>query len=562
MIEYQADILSENQLLKLEIAKLKQEKESFKEDIESLTLEVIKLEGSLLDLQMKSKKREKTFKFMQLLSQQIIEAQDVRNIYAITVNCLAENIGFDRAIVFKKQGANFIPVASCGYSSEYLIGKVAHPDFAKLVIEKQGILVNGKSIEKCPEAWLADFQVKHFIAISFAIGGERNHIIFVGNQTEDTLRRPRLTITDFETLQTLANQIAITIRQTEFYEQNQLAATTAQIQNQQLEQAFRVVKQTQSQLIQTEKMSSLGRLVASVANEINNPINFIYGNLGFANNYLTQLLDLLLLYQQYYPQPVKEITAKSAEMELDFMFTDLPKMLSSMHTNAEHIRKIVMSLRNFSRLESGEMQFVNIHEGIDSILLILQHQRQGKIGSMPIQIIKEFGDLPLVNCYAGHLNQVFANLLSNAIDALDQRYGEISSLESEEFNIFDRELEENEEEEEEKEENEEVFFSYCLQNPLPKFSIPTIRIRTERVNDDWILIRIADNGLGIPKGLQSKIFEPFFTTKSIKYGTGLGLSISYQIVVNKHGGLLNFSTEKGQGTEFWVEIPMTQIFNS
>lgn len=551
MIEYQADILSENQRLKLEIAKLKQEKESFKEDIESLTLEVVKLEGSLLDLQMKSKKREKTFKFMQLLSQQIIEAQDVRNIYAITVNCLAENIGFDRAIVFKKQGTNFIPVASCGYSSEYLIGKVAHPDFAKLAIEKQGILVNGKSIEKCPEEWLADFQVKHFIAISFAISGERNHIIFVGNQTEDTLRRPRLTITDFETLQTLANQIAITIRQTEFSEQNRLTAINAQIQNQQLEQAFQILKQTQSQLIQTEKMSSLGRLVAGVANEINNPINFIYGNLGFTNNYISQLLDLLIIYQKYYPQPAKEIVAKSAEMELDFMFTDLPKMLFSMQTSADHIRKIAMSLRNFSQLEEGEKSLVNINEGIERTLLILQYRMQGTNWCMPIEIIKELGDLPLVSCYAGHLNQVFANLLNNAIDALEQRYGEISRLEiaSDELDILESEGEE--------EEIQKTFFTYCLQHPLPKSSIPTIRIRTEKVNDDWIVIRIADNGFGIPKSLQQKIFEPFFTTKSVKYGTGLGLSISYQIVVNKHGGLLNFSTEKGEGTEFWIELPIS-----
>ncbi|OCQ94699.1 hypothetical protein BCD67_04330 [Oscillatoriales cyanobacterium USR001] len=548
MIEYQADILSENQHLKAEIAKLKKEKECFKEDIESLTLEVVKLEGSLLDLQMKSKKREKTFKFMQLLSQQIIEAQDTRNIYTLTVNCLAENIGFDRVIIFKKEGDNFIPVASCGYSSEYLIGKFAHAEFAKLAVEKQGILVNGKSIEKYPAEWLLDFQVKYFIAISFAISGETNHIIFVGNQTEDTLRRPRLTIADFETLQTLANQIAITIRHAEFSEQNQLAATNAQIQNQKLEQALRVLKQTESELIQTEKMSSLGRLIAGVADKINQPVNLIYGNLSFANNYVNELIDLLRIYQQYYPQPVKEIAAKSAEMELDFMLTELPKILSSMHVSAENIRQIVMSLRNFSRLEEGEMQVVNINEGIDSTLLILQHRMEGINSSMPIQIIKEFGDLPLVNCYAGYLNQVFANLLSNAIDALEQRYGEISRLESQQLDIW----------EEEGEDRQEVFFTYCLQNPLPKFSIPTIRIRTENVNDRWILIRIADNGLGIPKSMQKRIFEPFFTTKSVKNGTGLGLSISYQIVVNKHGGLLNFSTEIGEGSEFWVELPINQ----
>lgn len=222
MIEYQADIMSENQLLKEEIARLKQEKLSFKEDIENLTLEIIKLEGSLLDLQMKSKKREKTFKFMQLLSQQIIEAKDAGNIYEVTVKSLAENIGFDRAIIFKKEeDYNFYSVASCGYSSEYLITKMANPEFSKLVVEKQGILFNGKSIDKYDTDWESEFQVKYFIAIAFAVNSEANHILFAGNQTEDTLRRPRLTIADFETLQTLANQIAITIRQNEFYAQNQ-----------------------------------------------------------------------------------------------------------------------------------------------------------------------------------------------------------------------------------------------------------------------------------------------------------------------------------------------------
>lgn len=222
MIEYQADIMSENQVLKEEIARLKKEKVSCKEDIENLTLEIIKLEGSLLDLQMKSKKREKTFKFMQLLSQQIIGAKDAWNIYEVTVKSLAENIGFDRAIIFrKKEDENFYPVASCGYSSEYLMTKMANPEFSKLAIEKQGILFNGKSIDKYRADWESEFQVKYFIAIAFAVNSEANHILFAGNQTEDTLRRPRLTIVDFETLQILANQIAITIRQNEFYAQNQ-----------------------------------------------------------------------------------------------------------------------------------------------------------------------------------------------------------------------------------------------------------------------------------------------------------------------------------------------------
>ncbi|WP_348234301.1 ATP-binding protein [Trichocoleus sp. DQ-U1] len=267
-------------------------------------------------------------------------------------------------------------------------------------------------------------------------------------------------------------------------------------------------------------MSSLGQLVAGIAHEINNPVNFIYGNLAHTDEYTKDLLNLLKLYQHHYSHPVPEIQDEMAAIDLDFLIGDLPKMLTSMKVGAERIRQIVLSLRNFSRLDEAEMKAVDIHEGIESSLLILQNRLKTKPDHPGIQLIKEYGDLPQVECYAGQLNQVFMNLLTNAIDALEERM----------------------------ERGEENTKSY----------IPKICIRTSVVNSDRVLISIADNGLGMTEAMKKQLFNPFFTTKPVGKGTGLGLSISYQIVVEKHGGQLHCLSEPGQGTEFAIAIPIQQ----
>jgi signal transduction histidine kinase len=282
-----------------------------------------------------------------------------------------------------------------------------------------------------------------------------------------------------------------------------------------LQQTLLELKETQAQLIQSEKMSSLGQLVAGVAHEINNPVNFIHGNLTYTNQYITDILDVLSLYQKYYPSPPDEIAHKVEEIEIDFIREDLPKILSSMNMGTERIRQIVLSLRNFSRLDESDMKQVDIHEGIESTLLILQNRLKAKPEHPAIQVIKNYGKLPLVQCYPGSLNQVFMNILTNAIDALENR------------NL-----------------------------PSDK-SKTTITIRTEVINTDSILIGIADNGSGIAPEVVSQIFNPFFTTKPVGKGTGLGLSISYQIVVERHRGSLSCVSEIGQGTEFVIEIPIT-----
>ncbi|WP_017717038.1 ATP-binding protein [Kamptonema formosum] len=290
----------------------------------------------------------------------------------------------------------------------------------------------------------------------------------------------------------------------------------------QLQRVLQDLQRTQAQLIQNEKMSSLGQLVAGVAHEINNPVNFIYGNLSYVGDYTQALLDLIDLYQQCYVNPDPKILALIEETELDFLREDLPKMLCSMKVGAERIRQIVMTLRTFSRVDQAEMKPVSIHEGIDSTLVILHNRLKAKPESPAIQIVKEYGDLPAVECYAGSLNQVFMNLLSNAIDALNERDKTRSS--------------------------DEI-----------KNSPSTITIRTQVLNRDWVRISIKDNGPGIDIDVMGQLFDPFFTTKPVGEGTGLGLSISYDIIVQKHGGQLKCCSQLGQGAEFVIEIPIVRI---
>lgn len=317
-----------------------------------------------------------------------------------------------------------------------------------------------------------------------------------------------------------SDQLAIDINQAALYEQACSATIIAQKQAQQLEKTVDELQQTQSQLIQTEKISGLGQLVAGVAHEINNPVNFISGNLHHACSYVHDLLSLLDLYQQDNPNPSLKIQEQIEAIDLEFLRQDLPDVLSSMKIGAERISQIVLNLRNFSRLEATEMKAVNIHEGLDCTLLILKNRLKGEAGLSHIEIIKEYGELPLVECYAGQLNQVFMNIISNAIDALNESNSQRSKQE-------------------------------IINHPSK------IVIRTES-KQNQATIRISDNGLGMSEEIRSRLFEPFFTTKPIGKGTGLGLSISSQIVVEKHKGSLRCESMPGKGTEFVIEIPLPQ----
>lgn len=312
-------------------------------------------------------------------------------------------------------------------------------------------------------------------------------------------------------LQLLTTQAAISLENALLY--NTLEQKVEQ-RTEELSQTLNQLQRTQSHLIQAEKMSSLGQLVAGIAHEVNNPVNFIHGNLKHIQTYTQNLLDLVILYQSAYPQPQPEIASKIEEIDLEFVHQDMNGILNSMHTGTQRISNIVRSLRNFARLDEAEVKFVDIHEGIDSALMILQNRLKSNSRWCEIQVIKEFANLPPVRCYAGQLNQALMNILVNAIDALNE----------------------------------------VMENSGPVQ--PQIRIRTNQIYDNWVRIAIADNGPGIPAQVQPRLFDPFFTTKPVGKGTGMGLAISYQIITEKHQGKLMCHSKLGQGTEFVIEIPM------
>ncbi len=325
-----------------------------------------------------------------------------------------------------------------------------------------------------------------------------------------------------EVLDLLITQAAISIEKAQLYHRLEdyshnleaiVKQRTQELQenNQHLQQTLRQLQHTQAQLVHMEKMSGLGQMMAGIAHEINNPINFISGNLLHAREYFQDLLDLLSLYETDYPQPTEGIQDKREEIDIEFLGKDLENLLNSMQTGSDRIKKIILGLRNFFRLQESETKEVDIHEGLENTFLVLQHRLNPQGDRPEISIVKNYSQLPLVNCYPSQLNQVFLHILTNAIDVL-------TSPEA---------------------------------NPCPE-----IRITTEMGPEQTVRIRIADNGCGMSESIRQKVFDPFFTTKAIGQGTGLGLSISYQIITEQHQGQLHCVSKLGEGTEFLIEIPV------
>ena len=409
-----------------------------------------------------------------------------------------------------------------------------------VVRTQENVLLNdaNREVRFANDPYIVKLQPKSVLCMPIVNQGQLIGILYL----ENILVAGAFTIERLEILRILSSQIAISLKnallytnletnteklkqakeQLENYSRNleiKVEERTLQLKekNTRLEKTLQELKQTQTQLIQTEKMSSLGQLVAGIAHEINNPVSFIYGNLIHTNNYFQDLLRLLHLYQQQYPNSTPEIEAEAENIELEFLISDLPKLLDSMKMGASRIRQIVLSLRNFCRLDEADMKEVDIHEGIDSTLLLL-HNRL-KLDRGAIDLSKEYDSLPLVECYPGQLNQVFMNLLANAIDSLEEA---------------------------------------SKQHRCPNVSFsPSIRIRTYVLDGNQVEIQIADNGVGMTEEVRQRIFDPFFTTKPVGSGTGMGLAISYQIVVEKHGGELRCISAPGQGAEFVIRIPVT-----
>jgi predicted ATPase/signal transduction histidine kinase len=484
---------------------------------------------------------ESVIKASQALSEQI----ELDELLSTLMEVIMENAGASKAALVLSKNANLdleLTAISCNFNVSSIsteLPSIPLESSNKVSVRlinyvkrtKETIVIDDANAENylAADSYIVREQPKSILCIPIINQGKFFGILYLENKlTVGVFTNSRIKL-----LYLIANQAAISLKNAILYKnlaeakedlenysqclEEKVAQRTQEIseKNQILKKALQDLQSTQAHLIQTEKMSSLGQMIAGIAHEINNPVNFIHGNINHVSQYVEDLLDLIVIYQQEYTDSNSIVAEKAEKIDLTFILEDLPKLLNSIEIGTSRICNIVLGLRNFSRLDEAEMKCVDIHEGIENTFMILQHRFKAKGSRLEIQVIKEYGQLPKITCYPSQLNQVFMNILSNGIDALEESQTKNQITEN-----------------------------------------PTISISTELVDLKTVRIRIADNGPGIEQKVQQKIFDPFFTTKPVGSGTGLGLSISYQIIVDKHKGQLICNSTVGEGTEFLIEIPI------
>ena len=446
-------------------------------------------------------------------SQTISEEIELNTLVSKLMEILIENAGANKGVLLLKDSENWEIVTQCDRKTSYIsnISLEQTEDIPPTIINtikrtQETLIINNFAQDNnfSNDPYFLQKQPKSLLCTPILNQGKLIGILYLENNlTTETFTKERI-----EVLNLLTAQAAISIENARLYQD--LEAKVEE-RTQHLQQTLQQLQQTQAQLIQTEKMSSLGQMVAGMAHEINNPITFISGNITHAREYVLELLELLNLYQDSSSAPSDAIKEKLEEIDLEFLSEDLEKIFDSMQTGSDRVKQIILGLRNFSRLDESQTKQVDIHEGLENTLMILQHRLRGDDSRPDIAIVKNYGQLPPINCYASQLNQVFLHILTNAIDAL---------------------------------------------NASKAHDCPTITIASQMQNQERIGISIADNGPGISETVQQRIFDPFFTTKPVGQGTGLGLSISYQIVTEQHGGQLQCISQLEKGTQFIIDIPI------
>jgi len=481
-----------------------------------------RLAGSHTDIT-SFKKAQEQESVLRLITDQIRSSLNLKTIWKTAVDQIQKLLDTDRVLIYQFQsdwkGSVIVEKVVGNWGST--LGKVGadncfSQEYAHLYQNGRVRVIHDvftSKLDPCHVDFLQNFDVRSNLIVPIIIKEELWGLL-IAHECKRSRHWKEVEVT---LLVHVAKQLAIAIYQANLYDESQRAVQESEEKAHELELALQKLQKMQAQLIESEKKSSIGQLVAGIAHEINNPVSFIYGNIDFAKSYLNDLLELVELYQKTFPEPGEDIEQFSEDIDLEFLQADCMDLLDSMKYGASRIREIVLFLRTFSRLDESQMKRVNLHDGLESALMIINYRLQGNTKRPMITINKNYGVLPPVECYAGQVNQVFMNILVNAIDAIDSAWENHDNRDS-----------------------------------------PHITITTEKCHMQWVRISITDNGIGMSDLIRQRLFTPFYSTKPVGKGKGLGLSLCHSIIVDHHGGELSFESEPGKGTTLIIELPLHQ----